>query len=93
MTHDEFARYARFPTGDSLRLDEVVVRAHGKIFNMTGSLRIVEEEFVLDLVQCESKRIGRFRSFFQRILGRPEVKGSEELPQSMASSALHNSGM
>jgi hypothetical protein len=32
MTHDEFARYARFPTGHSLRLDEVVIRVQDRMF-------------------------------------------------------------
>lgn len=53
MTADEFAKYARSHTSESLRVDEVIVRARKDSFYMNGSLRIVDETFVLDLTQRE----------------------------------------
>jgi hypothetical protein len=86
MNHDDFSRYARFPTAESLRLDEVVVRAGNDTFHMNGSLRIAEQTFVLDLVlrerlSLERQGIGEWlRRLWRRSFGTPRSE-TRDLPR------------
>jgi len=87
MNHDQFAEYAGDPTGRSLRVDEVVVDVNAREFQMRGSLRVVEEEFELDLIHSgrsdASTPTGPVRQVLARALAffRKSTRHADELPR------------